>query len=93
MAGRPWVHQMFGIYSLMWALNLPTQSARTGEFSWGQPGGNQGAAHVPSQNRVSDGTRTRDICDHNAALYQLSYTHRDSLSGALEESTMPSTRR
>jgi hypothetical protein len=24
---------------------------------------------------VSDGTRTRDIRDHNAALYQLSYTH------------------
>ena len=24
---------------------------------------------------VSNGTRTRDICDHNAALYQLSYTH------------------
>lgn len=41
---------------------------------------------------VSDGTRTRDICDHNAALYQLSYTHRGSLAGALEESTMPSTR-
>lgn len=41
---------------------------------------------------VSDGTRTRDICDHNAALYQLSYTHRGSLTGALEESTMPSTR-
>lgn len=24
---------------------------------------------------VSDGTRTRDIQDHNLALYQLSYTH------------------
>ena len=24
---------------------------------------------------VSDGTRTRDIRDHNAALYQLSYAH------------------
>ena len=29
-------------------------------------------AHAP---RVSDGTRTRDILDHNQVLYQLSYTH------------------
>src|SRR5687767_13539785 len=27
---------------------------------------------------VSNGTRTRDIRDHNAALYQLSYTHHES---------------
>ncbi|SPF03331.1 hypothetical protein SMA5143A_4103 [Streptomyces sp. MA5143a] len=27
--------------------------------------------------RVSDGTRTRDILDHNQVLYQLSYTHHD----------------
>src|SRR5688500_11429353 len=26
---------------------------------------------------VSNGTRTRDIRDHNAALYQLSYTHHE----------------
>ena len=26
--------------------------------------------------RVSDGARTRDIWNHNPALYQLSYTHR-----------------
>ena len=25
--------------------------------------------------RVSDGTRTRDILDHNQVLYQLSYAH------------------
>ena len=25
--------------------------------------------------RVSNGTRTRDILDHNQVLYQLSYTH------------------
>ncbi len=25
--------------------------------------------------RVSDGTRTRDILDHNQVLYHLSYTH------------------
>jgi hypothetical protein len=35
----------------------------------GQPDGQPGGAGV------SDGTRTRDIRDHNAALYQLSYTH------------------
>lgn len=31
------------------------------------------------QNRlgVSNGTRTRDILDHNQVLYQLSYTHHD----------------
>ena len=27
---------------------------------------------------MSDGTRTRDIRDHNQVLYQLSYTHHDS---------------
>ena len=27
------------------------------------------------QTGVSDGTRTRDILDHNQGLYQLSYTH------------------
>jgi hypothetical protein len=32
-------------------------------------------AHAP---RVSDGTRTRDILDHNQVLYQLSYTHHAS---------------
>lgn len=26
---------------------------------------------------MSDGTRTRDILDHNQVLYQLSYTHHD----------------
>jgi hypothetical protein len=26
---------------------------------------------------VSDGTRTRDVLDHNQVLYQLSYTHHD----------------
>ena len=31
---------------------------------------------------VSDGTRTRDVLDHNQVLYQLSYTHRDTLAGA-----------
>jgi hypothetical protein len=28
-----------------------------------------------SHPRVSDGTRTRDVLDHNQVLYQLSYTH------------------
>ena len=27
--------------------------------------------------RVTNGTRTRDVQDHNLALYQLSYGHRD----------------
>jgi hypothetical protein len=27
---------------------------------------------------VTDGTRTRDVQDHNLALYQLSYGHRES---------------
>ena len=30
---------------------------------------------------VSDGTRTRDIRDHNATLYQLSYTHHGGQEG------------
>ena len=36
---------------------------------------------------MSDGTRTRDVLDHNQVLYQLSYTHRDPLAEALAEST------
>jgi hypothetical protein len=32
---------------------------------------------------VSDGTRTRDILDHNQVLYQLSYTHHATASAAL----------
>ena len=31
---------------------------------------------------VSDGTRTRDVLDHNQVLYQLSYTHRGFLAEA-----------
>lgn len=29
----------------------------------------------PAEHGVSDGTRTRDVLDHNQVLYQLSYTH------------------
>lgn len=29
----------------------------------------------PRHIRVSNGTRTRDILDHNQVLYHLSYTH------------------
>lgn len=46
----------------------------------GRTGGNgEGPALAgrPFSIRVSDGTRTRDILDHNQVLYQLSYTHRD----------------
>src|SRR2546430_17661584 len=32
--------------------------------------------------RVTDGTRTRDVQDHNLALYQLSYGHRVRPVGA-----------
>jgi hypothetical protein len=35
-------------------------------------------AAVPHPPGVSDGTRTRDILDHNQVLYQLSYTHHAS---------------
>ena len=47
------------------------------------PGDQPWAFHIG----VSDGTRTRDIRDHNAALYQLSYTHHGRLAAALAEST------
>jgi len=41
------------------------------------------AGRIPSRIfGVSDGTRTRDVLDHNQVLYQLSYTHRDTLAGA-----------
>ncbi len=30
---------------------------------------------------VSNGTRTRDILDHNQVLYQLSYTHHVATAG------------
>jgi hypothetical protein len=43
---------------------------------------------------VSDGTRTRDIQDHNLALYQLSYTHhRPSSEGCHEYSGLRPCRR
>ncbi len=41
---------------------------------------NEGPIRLPDRalgTRVSNGTRTRDILDHNQVLYQLSYTHRD----------------
>lgn len=31
----------------------------------------------PTIERVSNGARTRDLLDHNQALYQLSYTHHE----------------
>ena len=33
----------------------------------------------PYPKRVTDGTRTRDVQDHNLALYQLSYGHRRNI--------------
>ena len=38
---------------------------------------------------VSDGTRTRDVLDHNQVLYQLSYTHRDPSRRRLESLAVP----
>ena len=35
----------------------------------------RGATVPPLTCGVSDGTRTRDIQDHNLTLYQLNYTH------------------
>src|SRR4051794_1176296 len=45
----------------------------------GQKGANAPATdHFPlaTRERVTNGTRTRDVQDHNLALYQLSYGHR-----------------
>jgi hypothetical protein len=39
------------------------------------PPQNGGAITDAHALRVSDGTRTRDVLDHNQVLYQLSYTH------------------
>ena len=38
---------------------------------------------------MSDGTRTRDVLDHNQVLYQLSYTHRDPSRRRLESLAVP----
>ncbi len=44
------------------------------DLAWTYPFGRSASrgAHAPW---VSDGTRTRDVLDHNQVLYQLSYTH------------------
>ena len=36
------------------------------------------------QRRVTDGARTRDVQDHNLALYQLSYSHQHARRRAVE---------
>jgi hypothetical protein len=41
---------------------------------------------------VSDGTRTRDILDHNQVLYQLSYTHHAAPTGAGDSTMLPALR-
>ena len=45
-------------------------------------------AKTPLTCGVSDGTRTRDIQDHNLTLYQLNYTHhgRQTRSGDVDTS-------
>ncbi len=39
-------------------------------------------ASIASINGVEDGARTRDIRNHNPALYQLSYIHHDRCYGS-----------
>lgn len=39
------------------------------------PGDPVGRSFTCDKSGVSNGTRTRDILDHNQVLYQLSYTH------------------
>jgi hypothetical protein len=51
------------------ALDLPSGRSRIARKS------DDLDAHAPG---VSDGTRTRDVLDHNQVLYQLSYTHHAS---------------
>jgi hypothetical protein len=41
---------------------------------------------------VSDGTRTRDILDHNQVLYQLSYTHHASGPNAVSRTMLRSVK-
>jgi hypothetical protein len=41
---------------------------------------------------VSDGTRTRDILDHNQVLYQLSYTHHASGPNAASRTMLRSVK-
>ena len=38
---------------------------------------------------VSDGTRTRDVLDHNQVLYQLSYTHHAKGPNMFSWTTLP----
>ena len=47
----------------------------------------------PYPARVTDGTRTRDVQDHNLALYQLSYGHRELEQLIFAPSDEVSTRR
>ena len=46
-----------------------------------------GVFPTPRERGVSDGTRTRDILDHNQVLYQLSYTHHTAASPIVAAST------
>jgi hypothetical protein len=41
---------------------------------------------------VSDGTRTRDILDHNQVLYQLSYTHHASGANTVSRTMLRSVK-
>ena len=41
---------------------------------------------------MSDGTRTRDVLDHNQVLYQLSYTHHATGAARLRRRVYPGVR-
>lgn len=47
----------------------------------------------PLTHGVSDGTRTRDIQDHNLTLYQLNYTHHGRLTRGDVDTNRSSARR
>jgi hypothetical protein len=67
---------LFGAFAHR-AWNPPTSSSLADEKTCLLAAPQHGGARFPTLTplRVSDGTRTRDVLDHNQVLYQLSYTH------------------
>ena len=47
------------------------------------------APKVPGSAGVADGTRTRDVLDHNQVLYQLNYSHRGRPEGNGKSLALP----
>jgi hypothetical protein len=56
------------------ALSWAAEAKKMGQANLDQ-GRSLGRKFTPDPFGVSNGTRTRDILDHNQVLYQLSYTH------------------